>query len=107
MDDIASLQQRIVSLEKANASLEAKATTRLSGTEFLLFVIIVPVIAAFVILGIIIVWKTTSNPESVAPHLDVILLAFAIFAQPVGVLVGAVGGRYSAQREQSKGEEKE
>ena len=31
----------------------------------------------------LIVWKTTSKPETIAPHLDIILVAFAIFANPV------------------------
>ena len=54
-----------------------------------------PVVAAFVILGIIIVWKTTSNPDSVAPHLDIILVAFAIFATPVGAGLAAITARFS------------
>jgi len=29
------------------------------------------------------VWKTTSKPAEIAPHLDIILVAFAIFANPV------------------------
>lgn len=34
-------------------------------------------------LGVIIVWKVTSKPAEIAPHLDVILLALSIFSLPV------------------------
>jgi hypothetical protein len=36
-----------------------------------------------VTLGVLIVWKTTSKPAELAPHLDLILVAFSIFALPV------------------------
>ena len=57
----------------------------LSGIEFLMLVLIGPIIFAFILLGTIIVWKATTNPIEVAPHLDIILLAFAIFSNPVRV----------------------
>jgi hypothetical protein len=72
----------------------------LSGTEFLTLILIGPIIFAFIILGIIIVWKTTSNPQEVAPHLDIILVAFAIFSNPVSLAIGAL-----VQRIQSKNDE--
>ena len=59
--------------------LKAKTSTTLSGTEFLTLLFVLPIILSFVCLGIIIVWKTTSNPSEVAPHLDIILVAFAMF----------------------------
>ena len=62
----------------------------LSGIEFITLLLVGPIIFAFVILGIIIVWKTTSNPTEVAPHLDIILVAFAIFSNPVSLAVGAI-----------------
>tara|TARA_Y100000310_G_scaffold109682_1_gene108118 strand:- start:566 stop:799 length:234 start_codon:yes stop_codon:yes gene_type:complete len=62
----------------------------LTGIEFITLLLIGPIIFAFVILGIIIIWKTTSNPTEVAPHLDIILVAFAIFANPVSLAVGAI-----------------
>jgi hypothetical protein len=62
----------------------------LTGTEFLTLILIGPIIFAFIILGIIIVWKTTTNPQEVAPHLDIILVAFAIFSNPVSMAVGAL-----------------
>ena len=48
---------------------------------------------AFVALGVIIVWKVTSKPAEVAPHLDIILVAFAIFANPVTAAAGVIVGR--------------
>lgn len=62
----------------------------LTGIEFITLLLVGPIIFAFVILGIIIVWKTTSNPNEVAPHLDIILVAFAIFSNPVSLAVGAI-----------------
>ena len=45
---------------------------------------------AFVTLGVLIVWKTTSKPAEIAPHLDIILVAFAIFANPVTAAAGVI-----------------
>jgi hypothetical protein len=62
----------------------------LTGQEFINLLVILPIVFGFVTLGIIIVWKVTSNPSEIAPHLDVILLAFAIFSNPVSIIIGAV-----------------
>ena len=75
IDDLrAELTETRVELER----VKLRATTTLSGAEFLTLIMLAPVVAAFVILGIIIVWKTTSNPASVAPHLDIILVALSL-----------------------------
>ena len=87
-DDLALAREEI-------ASLRIKATTTLSGTEFLTLLMLGPVVAAFVILGTIIIWKASSNPDQVAPHLDIILVAFAIFATPVGAGLAAITSRFS------------
>ena len=87
-DDLALAREEI-------ANLRVKATTTLSGTEFLTLLMLGPVVAAFVILGTTIIWKATSNPAEVAPHLDIILVAFAIFATPVGAGLGAITGRFA------------
>ena len=84
MAELDDIREELALAREEIATLRIKATTTLSGTEFLTLLMVGPVIAAFVILGIIIVWKTTSNPEQVAPHLDIILVAFAIFANPDG-----------------------
>ena len=54
-----------------------------------------PVVAAFVILGTIIIYKASSNPSEVAPHLDIILVAFAIFATPTGAGLAAITSRFA------------
>jgi hypothetical protein len=101
LDDI---REELALAREEIAALRIKATTTLTGTEFLTLLMVGPVIAAFVILGIIIVWKTTSNPESVAPHLDIILVAFAIFANPVSGALGAVVGRFAEDRKKKEDE---
>ena len=87
-DDLALAREEI-------ANLRVKTTTTLSGAEFLTLLMLGPVVAAFVILGTVIIWKATSNPESVAPHLDIILVAFAIFATPVGAGLAAITARFA------------
>jgi hypothetical protein len=62
----------------------------LTGQEFINLLVILPIVFGFVTLGIIIIWKVTSNPSEIAPHLDVILLAFAIFSNPVSIIIGAI-----------------
>ena len=94
IDDLrAELTETRIELEK----VKLRATTTLSGAEFLTLIMLAPVVAAFVILGIIIVWQTTSNPSSVAPHLDIILVAFAIFATPVTAGLAAITGRFAKE----------
>ena len=61
-------------------------------------VMVTPMVFAFVVLGVIIVWKTTSNPSAVAPHLDLILVAFAVFSNPVSAALGAIMQRYADQK---------
>ena len=89
-DQIQEMRDELATAREEIANLRIKATTTLSGTEFLTLLMVGPVIAAFVILGIIIVWKTTSNPDQVAPHLDIILVSFAIFANPVTAAAAAI-----------------
>ena len=94
IDDLrAELTETRVELER----VKLRATTTLSGTEFLTLILLAPVVAAFVILGIIIVWQTTSNPASVAPHLDIILVAYAIFATPTTAGLAAITGRFAKE----------
>ena len=76
MAELDDIREELRLAREEIAGLRIKATTTLSGTEFLTLLMVGPVIAAFVILGVIIVWKTTSNPDQVAPHLDIILVAF-------------------------------
>ena len=103
-DQIQEMREELAQAREEIANLRVKATTTLSGTEFLTLLMVGPVIAAFVILGIIIVWKTTSNPDQVAPHLDIILVAFAIFSNPVSGALGAVVGRFADDKKKKDGE---
>jgi hypothetical protein len=93
--EIDEMREELRQAREDIASLRVKATTTLSGTEFLTLLMLGPVVAAFVILGTVIIWKATSNPDSVAPHLDIILVAFAIFATPVGAGLAAITSRFS------------
>ena len=94
IDDLRSeLTETRVELER----IKLRATTTLSGAEFLTLIMLAPVVAAFVILGIIIVWKTTSNPAAVAPHLDIILVAYAIFATPTTAGLAAITARFAKE----------
>mgnify|MGYP003137582157 CR=1 FL=1 len=76
--------------------LKAKTSTTLTGTEFLTLLFVLPVILSFVCLGIIIIWKTTSNPAEVAPHLDIVLVAFAVFSGPVTAFIATMSQRLVA-----------
>jgi hypothetical protein len=93
--EIDEMREELRQAREDIASLRVKATTTLSGTEFLTLLMLGPVVAAFVILGTVIIWKATSNPDQVAPHLDIILVAFAIFATPVGAGLAAITSRFS------------
>jgi hypothetical protein len=100
MAEIDEIREELALAREEIAELRIKATTTLSGNEFLTLLMVFPVIAAFVILGVVIVWKTTSNPDQVAPHLDIILVAFAIFSNPVSGAIGAVVGKFAEERKQ-------
>ena len=98
MTELDDIREELALAREEIATLRIKATTTLSGTEFLTLLMVGPVIAAFVILGIVIVWKKTSHPDEVAPHLEIILVAFAIFANPVSGALGAVVGRFAEDK---------
>ena len=95
MAELDDIREELALAREEIGSLRVKATTTLSGTEFLTLLMLGPVVAAFVILGTVIIWKATSNPDQVAPHLDIFLVAFAIFATPVGAGLGAITGRFA------------
>ena len=98
MAEIDDLREELAVTRVELEKVKIRATTTLSGAEFLTLIMLAPVIAAFVILGIIIVWKTTSNPTEVAPHLDIILVAYAIFATPTTAGLAAITGRFSDEK---------
>ena len=45
--------------------LKNKSSTTLSGTEFLTLIFMMPIILSFVLMGTVIIWRTTSNPAEV------------------------------------------
>ena len=80
---VLELETELLNSQRRIVELEAKTKTTLTGGQFLTIVLVGPLFLAFVTLGVLIVWKTTSKPSEIAPHLDIILVAFAIFANPV------------------------
>ena len=82
----AELMEARIQIER----LRAKSSTTLTGTEFLTLLFVLPIILSFVCLGIIIVWKTTSNPAEVAPHLDIVLVAMGLFSGPVTAFIATM-----------------
>lgn len=87
-----NLEQQLIEAKAKIVELEAKTKTTLTGSQFLTIVLVGPLFLAFVTLGVLIVWKTTSKPAEIAPHLDIILVAFAIFANPVTAAAGVIVG---------------
>lgn len=87
--------------------LEASTKTTLTGSQFLTIVLVGPLFLAFVTLGVLIIWKTTSKPAEIAPHLDIILVAFSIFSVPVtsaaGVIVGLMSDELKGSKKKDEG----
>jgi len=100
LDNVEELIAARVEIER----LKAKTSTTLSGTEFLTLLFVLPIILSFVCLGIIIVWKTTSNPSEVAPHLDIVLVAMGLFSGPVTAFVATMAQRLVNEGNKSAGD---
>ena len=90
------LQERLLEQAREIERLKAKPSTTLTGTEFLTIIFVFPLLMGFVILGVTIVWKTTSNPSEVAPHLDIVLVAMGLFSGPVTAFVATLAQRLMA-----------
>ena len=73
--------------------LRSKSSTTLTGTEFLTLLFMMPIIVAFVLMGTVIIWRTTSNPSEVAPHLDLVLVAMGLFSGPVTAFIATMAQR--------------
>lgn len=92
---MADPQEELEEARRRILELEARTKTTLTGSQFLTIVLVGPLFLAFVTLGVLIVWKTTSKPAEIAPHLDIILVAFSIFALPVTSAAAAIVGLMS------------
>ena len=73
--------------------LKNKSSTTLTGTEFLTLLFMMPIIVSFVLMGTVIIWRTTSNPAEVAPHLDLVLVAMGLFSGPVTAFIATLAQR--------------
>lgn len=102
MAEIDDIREQLAETRIELATVKLKSTTVISGTELLVILCFFPLCAAFVILGIIIIWKVTSSPETVGPYLDVILLALAVVSNPVSAGIGTLLGRYSEEAKNKK-----
>ena len=87
-----TVEEELVEAKARIAELEVSSKTSLTGGQFLTIVMLGPLFLSFVVLGVLIVWKTTSKPAEVAPHMDVILLALSIFSVPVTSAAGIIVG---------------
>jgi len=101
------LQEELLEARKRIVELEASTKTTLTGSQFLTIVLVGPLFLAFVTLGVLIIWKTTSKPAEIAPHLDIILVAFSIFSVPVtsaaGVIVGLMSDELKGSKKKDEG----
>ena len=102
-----SAEEELLAAKARIVELEASTKTPLTGSQFLVICLVGPLFLAFVALGVLIVWKTTSRPAEIAPHLDIILVAFAIFANPVtaaaGVIVGLMADEVKGGKKKDEG----
>ena len=104
MAEIDDLREDLLKANSEIADLKLKTTTVLSADHFLALVVTVPLLGAFTILGLILVWKTTSAPESSAPYLRDWLLVLSIFSNPVSAIVGAIVAKWSGGSEKGGGD---
>ena len=102
MAEIDELRDLLAETRIELAKVKLKSTTVITGTELLLILCFFPLCASFVILGIIIIWKVTSSPETVGPYLDIILLALAVVSNPVSAGVETLMGRYAEEVKQKR-----
>ncbi len=84
------MNQQLLDAQSEIVELKAKTKTTLTGMQFLTLFLIGPLFAAFVAMGLIIVFKTVQSPATIAPHLDIILLCFSIFSLPCTAAASAI-----------------
>ena len=88
-----SITEQLVEARVEIERLKNKSSTTLTGTEFLTLLFMMPIIISFVLMGTVIIWRTTSNPAEVAPHLDLVLVAMGLFSGPVTAFIATLAQR--------------
>ena len=81
--------EEIVELRAEVAEWKLKASTTLSGDQLIRLLLQFPIVVAFVVLAIILIWQTTKNPAEVAPFLDIMLVAMGLLSGPTIVIINA------------------
>ena len=87
------ITEQLIAARVENERLKGKSSTTLTGTEFLTLLFMMPIILSFVLMGTVIIWRTTSNPAEVAPHLDLVLVAMGLFSGPVTAFIATLAQR--------------
>tara|TARA_R110000751_G_scaffold215802_1_gene319233 strand:- start:383 stop:700 length:318 start_codon:yes stop_codon:yes gene_type:complete len=87
------ITEQLVAARVEIERLKNKSSTTLTGTEFLTLLFMMPIIISFVLMGTVIIWRTTSNPAEVAPHLDLVLVAMGLFSGPVTAFIATLAQR--------------
>jgi len=83
LDEDMTADEKLLEAHKRIIELEAASKTSLSGGQFLCLIMLSPLFLSFCALGILIIYRTVSKPAEVAPHLEPMLLAMALFSAPV------------------------
>jgi hypothetical protein len=78
-----SIQEELLEAKQKIFELEAATKTTLLPSQLLVIILVGPLFLSFTALGILITFKTLNNPATISPHIQNILLVFAIFSTPV------------------------
>jgi len=100
-----SVTEELIEARVEIERLKNKSSTTLSGTEFLTLLFMMPIILSFVLMGTVIIWRTTSNPAEVAPHLDLVLVAMGLFSGPVTAFIATLAQRLVNDGKKSSAED--
>ena len=88
---------QILDLQRKVFELEAQRTAVLTAEHIMALIMVGPIVAAFVILAVIIVYKATTSPATVGPQLDIILVALAILGNPATAAAAQVVGNLNRE----------
>ena len=100
-DSESDIEGKLLEARVRIAELEVSSKTSISSGQFLCIVMLGPLFLSFCCLGVLIVYKTVSNPAEVSPYLQPMLLAMSIFSVPVvsaaGIIVGLMSDEIKAK----------